>query len=416
MNRSNAVVRYYLAFGAVGIAGYLLLPMAAQNVALIASNLVAMTAIVFSLRTRRLTPHSGWLLLAAFPAATAIGNTVYFVNDSILQVEPFPSLGDAAFLSGYLFLAAGLLRIEQARSAQHDATAILDAAIVTVAFAVASWVFFMAPLLRDSSSPLLERLVALGYPAGDILVLAVAARFFLTARRRGPVFGWLAVTVVVMLVADTAFAVLNLYSTGHVIDVLILAYNLGWGAVALHRHAGELTQPPHTRSLRPAWSRLTALTAASLIPASVLLWQVLHGNLQEVPVTAGAGLLLFVLVIVRISALVHALETVLVQRSALEEAVAASTVELNRIASIVTSSSDAIVGLSLDGVVTSWNPAAEKLYLRQTADAVRRPQEIVTPEQFALFRSSLDSATSDVPAGSREILLTRADGSASRWR
>jgi len=123
-------------------------------------------------------------------------------------------------------------------------------------------------------------------------------------------------------------------------------------------------------------------------------------------------LLLFVLVIVRMSALVHALETVLVQRSALEEAVAASTVELNRIASIVTSSSDAIVGLSLDGVVTSWNPAAEKLYLRQTADAVRRPQEIVTPEQFALFRSSLDSATSDVPAGSHEILLTRADGSA----
>ena len=135
--------------------------------------------------------------------------------------------------SGYVFLAAGLLRIQQARSAKRDITAILDTAIITLGFAAASWVFFMAPLLHDPEASLLERLTVLGYPVADVLVLAVTARFVLAARRPTPVFVWLAGTVVVMLAADTVYSILNLldlYDTGHPIDLLILAYNLGLGS------------------------------------------------------------------------------------------------------------------------------------------------------------------------------------------
>ena len=113
--------------------------------------------------------------------------------------------------------------------------------------------------------------------------------------------------------------------------------------------------------------------------------------------------MLFGLVIARMAALVRALEGVLSQRRALEKEVAASTVELNRIASIVTSSRDAIVGLSLDGLVTSWNPAAEKLYRCPAEAVMNRPQEIFTPEQFALFRSDVDTATAGAEARSQEI-------------
>ena len=420
MERSNLAFRCYLAIAAVGVSGYFLLPPATQNVALIVSNLVAVVAIVVSWRRRRLTPTSGWLLLAAFPAATAIGNIIYFVDDSILGVNPFPSVGDASFLAGYVLLAAGLLRIQHARATDRDTTAVLDVAIITVGFAAASWVFFMAPLLAESGTPLLERLVAVGYPVGDVLVLAVTARFFLTARRRGPVFAWLAGTVVVMLVADTLFAWLNLqdlYATGHPVDALILTYNLGWGAVALHRDAGDLTQAAPQRPARPTWSRLAALATASLVPAVVLLVQVLRGDLREIGVVAGAGLLLFLLVMARMSAIVLTLERVLRQRTALEREVAATTVERNRMASIVTSSSDAIVGLSLDGVVTSWNPAAERLYGRPAASALDEPQDIVTAEQFELLRSGFEGPATESPLvraaadGSQEIQVERADGS-----
>jgi len=313
--------RRYLVGGAVGIVGYFLLPQAAQNLTILSSNVVACATILLCWRRRRLTPSSGWLLLAAFAGGTAVGNTVYFVNDSIRHVSPFPSIGDASFLGAYLLLAAGLLRLQHARSADRDLPAVLDTAIITVGFATASWVFFLAPLLHDPASSLLERLTALGYPVADVLVLAVAARFFLTSRRRGPAFAWVAGTVIVMLVADTAFAVLNLldvYHTGHPVDALILTYNLGWGAVALHPQADQLTVPAPVVAPRPSWPRLAALTAASLVAPTALIGQAAIHHLGDAVVTASAAALLFLLVVLRMAGLVRALESALAQRRALE--------------------------------------------------------------------------------------------------
>ena len=316
----STVFHRYVAFALAVVATYFLLPSPAQNLALFGSNIVACAAIVWAVRRRGLVPRSGWLLLAAFPAVTAVGNGVYFVNDSIRDVAPFPSVGDVGFLSGYVLLAAGLLRLRHARSTQLDVPAVLDTSIITVGFAAASWVIFGAPLAHAQASPLLERLTALGYPVADVMVLAVAARFFLTSRRGGPAYGWLAGTVVVMLFSDTAFAVLNLlgqYDTGHPVDALILAYNFGWGAIALHPGAAELTVGA-PQPARPGRWRLVALTAASLIAPSVLIVQVLTKDYDNLIVTAGASALLFLLVVGRMFGLVHRLEQVLTQSQVLE--------------------------------------------------------------------------------------------------
>jgi len=48
-----------------------------------------------------------------------------------------------------------------------------------------------------------------------VIVVAFATRFLLTARRHSPVFGWLAGTVVLMILADTTFAVLNLLGSSY---------------------------------------------------------------------------------------------------------------------------------------------------------------------------------------------------------
>lgn len=323
--RSAAVMtgtafRAYVTASVAGIAAYFLLPQPAQNLAFIASNAIALTVIVMVRLRRRLTPPAGWLLLAAFPAATGIGNIIYFVNANVRDVQPFPSIGDGAFLGGYLLLAAGLLRLQHGRTARRDLPAVLDAAIITVGFAAASWVFFMARLLHDPTSSLPERLTAVSYPVADVLIVAVAARFFLASRRLTPVFAWLAGTVGLMLMADTVFAVLNLlgsYTTGNPIDALILAYNLGWGAVALHRNAADLTLPQVVET-RPGRWRLSALAAASLIAPTVLIFQILTDQLQDIAVTAGASALLFLLVVARMAGLVRAVEMVLSQRRELE--------------------------------------------------------------------------------------------------
>src|SRR5262245_33948412 len=50
-------------------------------------------------------------------------------------------------------------------------------------------------------------------------------------------------------------------------------------------------------------------------------------------------------------------------------------------AAIVESSSDAVIGVTLEGVITSWNPAAETLLGYTTAEAVQQPIDLIVPAE-----------------------------------
>ena len=57
-------------------------------------------------------------------------------------------------------------------------------------------------------------------------------------------------------------------------------------------------------------------------------------------------------------------------------------VERSRLAAIVTSSEDAIVGKTLDGIITSWNPAAERLFGHSATEAIGPPMLMVFPPEL----------------------------------
>jgi PAS domain S-box-containing protein len=63
--------------------------------------------------------------------------------------------------------------------------------------------------------------------------------------------------------------------------------------------------------------------------------------------------------------------------------------ERNRLAAIVDNSVDAIIGKTLDGTITSWNPAAEKLYGWTAAEAIGRDIGIIYPPDRMHERASV---------------------------
>lgn len=83
-----------------------------------------------------------------------------------------------------------------------------------------------------------------------------------------------------------------------------------------------------------------------------------------------------------------------------------------RMEAIVESSDDAIIALTLEGIVTSWNPAAERLFGYTTEEIIGEPAETVTPEDRP---EEMKDILAKVKAGEHidhlETIRVRKDGS-----
>ncbi len=78
---------------------------------------------------------------------------------------------------------------------------------------------------------------------------------------------------------------------------------------------------------------------------------------------------------------------------------------------VVESASDAIITKSLDGIVTAWNPAAERLFGYAAAEAVGQPIGlIVPPERLGEMRALLERVGSGEKIRRHETQRVRRDG------
>ena len=262
---------------------------------------------------RRLARRAPWMLMLA-GASMMVAGDVLWVWYELVGRDPFPSLADALYLPGYPLIAAGLLWMLHDNKAGSERESLIDATIIATGSGVLSWVFLIAPYLRDTELTLAERAASAAYPLMGILLVAVMTRLGF-ARGRARLSDVLIGTGLgALLVADTYLGVIELtagYDFNPVAELLWLAMYVLLGAATLAPEPDGVDDAPRRDGDAAAVARrmrLPLLTVASLMAPGVLAWHALRGHSVDLLVIAVGSALLFLLVLARLLGLLRKVE------------------------------------------------------------------------------------------------------------
>jgi signal transduction histidine kinase len=263
-----------------------------------------------------------WVLIGAGVLACVAGEVTWNVYSLVLHQDPYPSLADLFYLSGYPLLAGGVWLFVRGRARNRGLAqaSLVDAAIVTVAAGVVTWVFLVDPYASDESLSLDVRALSAAYPLVDVLLLAFLARLLLGPGGYSPAFWFLAGGLAFNVAADSIFGAFELtsgYPAGSPLDVLWLLAYVCFGSAALHRSMATLTDSAPRAKHGLTWARLTALAAASVTAPAVLAVQTITGEPSSILIVAVAAGTLPLLALVRMAGLVRELERMSAERASL---------------------------------------------------------------------------------------------------
>jgi signal transduction histidine kinase len=261
-----------------------------------------------------------WYLLAAGVACYVLGDFIYMrLTEQYGSEPPFPSVADLAYYALYPLVGASLFLTLRRQMPGRDRAGLVDAALITVAAAILSWTFLMAPYANDPTLQLSEKLASIGYPLGDLLLVALLVRLLLTPGRRVATFRLLVAALVVNLVADIVYffqLLAGTFESGGLVDVGWLTAYVLFGTAALHpsmRQYGQRVEsaPP------PSNRRLVVMAAAALTAPALIVVRASRGNDEEIVVIAAGCMVMFLLVLLRMSGLLDEVES---QHDQLQEA------------------------------------------------------------------------------------------------
>jgi signal transduction histidine kinase len=304
------VARAYLLAGLAAIALYFALPWNsfAQTLVYDAIGASAAAAAVAGARLFRPSLRLPWYLFAAGLLAFSVGDVLFNLYAFVWHSDPpVPSVADVFYLAGYPFLTAGLILLVRCLRREERRGGGIDAAMLIVAFALCQWVFIMQDRLHSGSMG--ERVVALSYPAMDVLLLAALVFFALTPTWRTVSYRYLAASIVLLLFADEVYGLSpESYANASWLDAFWLLSYVLWGVAALHPSMRELSKPARSGGPRVSTRRFALLAGALATAPAVLLIQAATGSsIDAVAIAVGAGVLCG-LVLLRLMGVIHALD------------------------------------------------------------------------------------------------------------
>ncbi len=266
--------------------------------------LSGVSAIVAGVVINRPARKAPWLLLAAANLSFIAGQVSFLILTQIEGAKvPFPSFADVLYLLTYPLYAAGLLIFIWWRTPDHDRRSLIDALTLTVGLALLSWIYLLLPYVNNPGLSWLQKSVAIAYPLGDVLVLAMLARLLAPGTARTRSVQLLTLGSVCLLLSDVSFGLIQIHGTfrnGSIVDLGWAVFYAAWGAAALHPTMPELTQPVSRQQAETSPIRLTVLMLASFVAPVVLFVQSLRGQSRDDGVIAVFSAILFLLVLSRL--------------------------------------------------------------------------------------------------------------------
>src|SRR5258705_4586205 len=153
-----------------------------------------------------------WQLFAFGLLGQVAVDAIFAVYEVSLDREPpSPSIADAFYLGGYPLMALGVLLILRKLGGQTSRAAILDTLVIFSGVALVQWVFFIDPYNHIRFGTEFARLVAMAYPAVDVLLLVAFAQLLVGPGGRTRAYRLLLASVALWVIADEVYG-LNVQS------------------------------------------------------------------------------------------------------------------------------------------------------------------------------------------------------------
>ena len=283
-------------------------------------SVAVVVAILVGVHRNRPRSRVAWYLMAAGQSLWVVADTTFNWQQDVLHVESFPTISDAFYLLGYPVLAAGIgmLVRDRMRDRRRDLGPLLDCATVTAGLCLLSWVLLARPTIESLHHSPGAAAVAAAYPAMDILLVGALVRLVSSPGGRSHAFRLLLVALGLLITADTLSVAFDLFATNtvSVVEYLWLFSYVAWGAAALHPSMTELSDPVTRPDLHFRGTRLMAVVLATLIAPAILAVHEVTGVAIDVWAVIIGSMLMFVLVVVRMSL---AIEQIAAAHEALEK-------------------------------------------------------------------------------------------------
>lgn len=359
------------------------------------------------LAARRRTPaRLGWIFMTVGMGLGGLGQ-LSWVLTALSGTESSPSaVADTLSFLGYMVptVLAVLAFPRRSELLISRFRQLLDALVIAIGVLLISEATVLGPVLQNADFSTLDSWLHAAYLVADV---AICALVLCLGMRQLPgdrlTWFFLGSGLLFCAISDSIYVLLLSHGFGYATATPLAAGWMAGGALI-----GLATFIPmsgwHSRG-RDYTLLLQLLPYLPFAGALVLLGIGVGDRDPYFLTTAG---LLLVVVTARQVMIVY--ENVSLTRG-LEAKVARRTSELAALGSIVTSSTDAIVGVSLENRITSWNPSAARLYGYPPDQVIGRSPDFLLADTGVDAETLLDRAVRGEQMAGYELDWARPDGS-----